>query len=51
MLRDAMSVDGEGGVYYGTSAGTVGWSADSGETWATLPATFPRVLSVHAFSS
>ena len=50
-LRDAMSVDGDGGVYYGTSAGTVGWSADSGDTWASLPTTFPRVLSVHAFAT
>jgi hypothetical protein len=51
VLRDAMSVDGGGGVYYGTSAGTVGWSVDSGDTWATLAETFPRVLSVHAFTT
>ena len=51
VLRDAMGVDGDGGVYLGTSAGTVSWSIDSGDSWATLPTTFPRVLSVHAFAS
>ncbi|CAN5421840.1 exo-alpha-sialidase [soil metagenome] len=49
VLRDAMSVDGDGGVYIGSSAGAVSWSTDSGDTWSTLPTSFPRVLSLHAF--
>lgn len=49
VLRDAISVDGLGGVYIGSSAGSVSWSTDSGDTWATLDTVFPRVLSIHAF--
>lgn len=51
VLRDAMAVDGAGGVYAGSSSGRVAWSADSGETWAELIETFPRILSVHVFSA
>lgn len=49
VLRDAMAVDGLGGVYVGTTSGRIAYSADSGDTWAELPGTFPRILSVHAF--
>lgn len=44
-----MAVDGLGGVYVGTTSGRIAYSADSGDTWAELPGTFPRILSVHAF--
>jgi hypothetical protein len=53
VLRDAMSVDGLDpcGVYIGTSSGVVLASADAGEGWQVLPYTFPRIGSVHAFTS
>ena len=49
VLRDAMAVDGLDpcGVYVGTTSGTVHVSPDRGETWTTLPATLPRILSVN----
>ncbi len=50
VLRDAMAVDGEGGVYVGSTAGRVAMSQDSGETWHELEMTFPRITSLHAFS-
>lgn len=46
VLRDAMDTDGDGGVYLGTTGGRVHWTADAGESWGTIAATFPRVLSV-----
>jgi hypothetical protein len=53
VLRDAMDCDQRdpGGVYYGTSAGTVGYTADGGETWSELPAVFPRISSVRVLSA
>ncbi|MEZ4501713.1 MAG: exo-alpha-sialidase [Dehalococcoidia bacterium] len=52
VLRGAISLDGLDpcGVYFGTSAGAVHISNDVGETWTTLPQTFPRVLCVAAFA-
>ncbi|MHC4134576.1 MAG: sialidase family protein [Planctomycetota bacterium] len=49
VLRGAMAVDGRGGVYVGSSAGTVYASTDGGDTWQPLPCTLPRVLSVEAY--
>lgn len=46
VLRDAMAVDGSGGVFAGTTGGRVLFSHDSGDSWATLPTTFPRILSI-----
>ena len=48
VLRDAMAVDtlDECGIYFGTSGGQVYGSADSGDTWQTLAANLPPVLSV-----
>ena len=46
VLRDAMDVDGVGGVYLGTTAGTVHVTRDGGETWAGLPHVFPRINSI-----
>lgn len=53
VLRDAMDCDqlDTGGVYFGTTAGTVFASTDLGETWATLPATFPRISSVRVLDA
>jgi len=50
VLRGAMAVDGEGGVYVGSTGGAVYASADAGDTWRPLPCTLPRVLSVEAFA-
>ncbi len=51
VLRSAMTSDDlePGGVYFGTTSGTVHASRDDGETWTTLPGSFPRILTVRAF--
>ncbi len=48
VLRGAMAADSldPGGVYLGTTNGTLHASADLGEVWRTLPGLFPRVLCV-----
>ncbi len=50
VLRGAMSTDSLDpcGVYFGTTAGQVFWSADEGEQWGVLPCTLPRISSVTA---
>ncbi|MHC4415996.1 MAG: WD40/YVTN/BNR-like repeat-containing protein [Planctomycetota bacterium] len=52
VLRAALDVDHlePGGVYLGTTAGTLHFSRDGGDSWAQLPWTLPRVLSVTVFS-
>ena len=52
VLRGAMAVDdlSPGGVYFGTSAGTLHASADLGESWTNLPVALPRVLHVSAWA-
>lgn len=52
VLRGAMSVDRMSpcGVYFGTTSGAVYASADVGESWARLPMTLSRILSVKAFA-
>lgn len=52
VLRGAMALDGlaPGGVYFGTSAGTLHASADLGESWTNLPVALPRVLHVSAWA-
>lgn len=50
VLRGAITTDQRGGVWVGTTSGAVWGTADTGETWARLPGTFPRILSVHAFA-
>jgi photosystem II stability/assembly factor-like uncharacterized protein len=47
VLRGAMDTDNGGTVVYGTTAGTVGLTTDSGESWETMPWTFPRILTVN----
>ncbi len=53
VLRDAMDCDQlePAGIYYGTSGGTVGYSADGGDSWDTLPVTFPRISSVRVLAT
>lgn len=48
VLRDAMASDPlePAGVYFGTTAGDVYASADSGESWTRLPGTLPRITAV-----
>jgi photosystem II stability/assembly factor-like uncharacterized protein len=46
VLRNAMDVDAEGGVAFGTTGGQVYVSTDVGDHWEQLPFSFPRILSV-----
>ena len=46
VLRGAMTTDGDGGVYLGTTAGQVWATADAGDTWQRLPGTYPRIAAV-----
>lgn len=46
VLRRALCTDGDGGVFAGTTAGTVWASDDAGDHWQALPMTFPRILTV-----
>ena len=52
VLRGAMCVDDlePGGVYMGTTSGTVHVSRDLGDSWTNLPVAFPRILHVSAWS-
>lgn len=51
VLRGAMAVDNldPGGVYFGTTSGTLHATADLGESWTNLPAILPRILHVSAW--
>jgi len=48
VLRDAMTSDPltPSGVYLGTTGGELFYSKDDGDTWAKLPAPFPRITTV-----
>ncbi len=52
VLRGALATDSLDpcGVYFGTTSGTVHFSADGGDSWRTLPCVLPRVLSVSVFA-
>ncbi|MCA8942802.1 MAG: exo-alpha-sialidase, partial [Planctomycetes bacterium] len=49
VLRGAMATDHDGGVYVGSTAGTVHITTDGGESWQNLEATLPRILSVDVY--
>lgn len=51
VLRGAMAVDNliPGGVYMGTTSGTLHVSRDLGENWKNLPVMLPRILHVSAW--
>ena len=51
VLRGAMAVDDlePGGVYMGTTSGTLHVSDDLGESWTNLPVVLPRILHVSAW--
>jgi hypothetical protein len=50
VLREAMTSNdrGPGGIYFGTSTGTFGYSHDSGESWHVMAQYLPPVYSVSA---
>lgn len=50
VLRDAMSTDGDGGVYVGTTGGRIVYTDDAGDSWTELPWTLPRIVSTHVFT-
>ena len=52
VLRGAMAVDDmePGGVYFGTTSGTLHASADLGGSWTNLPVILPRILHVSAWA-
>ncbi len=51
VLRGALATDSLDpcGVYFGTTSGTLHFSADGGDSWRTQPCVLPRVLCVSAF--
>ena len=51
VLRGALAVDHlePCGVYFGTTAGSVHFSNDGGESWTSPQCMLPRVLCVEAF--
>jgi photosystem II stability/assembly factor-like uncharacterized protein len=51
VLRGAITTDRlhPGGVYFGTTAGTLHYTNDSGETWVNLPYVLPRIVAVYAY--
>jgi hypothetical protein len=53
VLRGAMAADQHqpGGIYFGTSSGTVYGSADLGESWRELSSGLPRIMSVEAYQA
>ncbi len=46
VLRGAMAADQKGGVYAGTTSGSIWATADAGDHWAELPFVLPRILTV-----
>jgi photosystem II stability/assembly factor-like uncharacterized protein len=50
VLRDALAVDPlePAGVYFGTTAGELFYSADAGDTWHALPGQYSRITCVKA---
>ena len=48
VLRNAMDVDADGGVAFGTAGGKVYISDDVGDNWDQLPFSFPRILTLAA---
>lgn len=51
-LRDAFVLDGLDpvGLYVGTTGGELHHSRDEGQSWERLPGSFPRILTVKAFT-
>ena len=51
VLRDALTVDPltPAGVYLGTTGGELFYSANDGDAWKKLPASFPRITCLRAW--
>ncbi|HEY1961438.1 MAG TPA: hypothetical protein VGG69_03380, partial [Rhizomicrobium sp.] len=49
VLRGSMAGDQQGGIYFGTTAGTIYASRDLGETWQEIASDLPRIMSVEAY--
>jgi hypothetical protein len=46
VLRGAMAVDQQSGIYFGTTSGSIYASSDLGESWREVASGLPRVMSV-----
>ncbi len=53
VLRGAMAADqlNPGGIYFGTSSGTIYASTDVGESWREVANELPRIMSVEAYAT
>ncbi|HEY2071438.1 MAG TPA: hypothetical protein VGG48_17905 [Rhizomicrobium sp.] len=51
VLRGAMAADQNGGLYFGTTSGSVFASHDLGESWQEVARGLPRIQSVEAYLS
>jgi hypothetical protein len=49
VLRGSMGGDQQGGIYFGTTAGTIYASADLGDNWTEIASDLPRIMSVEAY--
>lgn len=50
VLRGAMAADQDGGIYFGTTSGSIYASGDLGESWREIASGLPRITSVEAFA-
>ena len=53
VLRGSMAADqlDPGGIYFGTSTGSIFASGDLGESWQEIARGLPRILSVEAYAA
>jgi photosystem II stability/assembly factor-like uncharacterized protein len=53
VLRGAMAADqlSPGGIYFGTTSGTVYGSVDTGDSWSELLTGLPRIMSIEAYAA
>jgi photosystem II stability/assembly factor-like uncharacterized protein len=51
VLRGAMAADQRGGVYFGTTSGSIYASSDLGESWREVASGLPRVMSVEVVAT
>jgi photosystem II stability/assembly factor-like uncharacterized protein len=51
VLRGAMAADQNGGIYFGTTSGSVYASGDLGESWREVASGLPRIQSVEAYTA
>ena len=51
VLRGAMAADQNGGIYFGTTSGSIYASGDLGQSWREIASGLPRVTSVESFAT